>query len=96
MYNLEDVTKLPEDFNGQVRLFPLPNLVGSGVSRHLISIRALHLLRRLAPFGRTVFAPFSEHPHQKSPLHHKPLLHLKLMREEVGFLLSCRMQTRVV
>ena len=27
MYNLEDVTKLPEDFNGQVRLFPLPNLV---------------------------------------------------------------------
>lgn len=27
MYNLEDVSRLPEDFNGQVRLFPLPNLV---------------------------------------------------------------------
>jgi Lon protease-like protein len=27
MYNLEDVTKLPDDFDGQVRLFPLPNLV---------------------------------------------------------------------
>ncbi len=27
MQNLDDVTKLPEDFDGQVRLFPLPNLV---------------------------------------------------------------------
>ncbi len=27
MYNLDDVTKLPDDFDGQVRLFPLPNLV---------------------------------------------------------------------
>lgn len=27
MYNLEDVSKLPDDFDGQVRLFPLPNLV---------------------------------------------------------------------
>lgn len=27
MTNLEDVTRLPEDFDGQVRLFPLPELV---------------------------------------------------------------------
>lgn len=27
MYNLEDVSKLPDGFDGQVRLFPLPNLV---------------------------------------------------------------------
>jgi ATP-dependent Lon protease len=27
MHNLEDVTRLPDDFDGQVRLFPLPELV---------------------------------------------------------------------
>lgn len=27
MFDLEDVTKLPEDFDGRVRLFPLPELV---------------------------------------------------------------------
>lgn len=27
MHNLEDVTRLPDDFDGQVRLFPLPDLV---------------------------------------------------------------------
>ena len=27
MHNLEDVTRLPEDFDGRVRLFPLPELV---------------------------------------------------------------------
>ena len=27
MHNLEDVTRLPDDFDGRVRLFPLPDLV---------------------------------------------------------------------
>ena len=27
MHNLEDVTRLPDDFDGLVRLFPLPELV---------------------------------------------------------------------
>ena len=27
MHNLEDVTRLPDDFDGRVRLFPLPELV---------------------------------------------------------------------
>lgn len=27
MHNLDDVTRLPDDFDGQVRLFPLPDLV---------------------------------------------------------------------
>ena len=27
MHNLDDVTRLPDDFDGHVRLFPLPNLV---------------------------------------------------------------------
>jgi ATP-dependent Lon protease len=27
MDNLEEITRLPDDFDGQVRLFPLPELV---------------------------------------------------------------------
>ena len=27
MHNLDDVTQLPDDFDGRVRLFPLPELV---------------------------------------------------------------------
>lgn len=57
MHNLDDVTKLPDDFDGQVRLFPLPNLVvfpHAMQPLHLFEPRYVEMLRESMSSDRLI------------------------------------------